>query len=81
MLGTPGSSGDGFEPVTANARIFLPWTSGITGGPSEIVNRLCPLITLRFDSLLLLYGIATAGIPVLSLSNSLAMVKAGDEVP
>jgi len=69
------------QPVTASARVLPPCTSGIAGGPSEMVNRTCPATTLRFDSLRLLYGIATAGMPVFSLSSSVAMVKAGDEVP
>ena len=81
MLGTSGSSEERWEPVTASARVLPPWTRGIAGGPSEMVNRHWPATTLKLDSLLLLYGIATAGIPVLSFSSSLAMVKAGDEVP
>ena len=81
MLGTSGSSGERSEPVTASARVLPPLTSGIAGGPSEIVNRHCALTTHRFNSLLLLKGIATAGMPVLSLNSSLVMVKAGDEVP
>jgi hypothetical protein len=35
---------------------------------------------LSIISLLLLYGIGCAGIPVLSLNNSVVMVNAGDEV-
>ena len=39
------------EPVTAKARVLPLFTSGIAGGPSEIVNRVCPDMTLRLDSL------------------------------
>src|ERR1035437_5996011 len=81
MLGTSGSSGERSEPVTANARVLPPFTSGIAGGPSEIVNKHCSLTTHRFDSLLPLNGIATPGMPVFSFNVSLAMVKAGDDVP
>ena len=45
---------------------------------SEIANKVCPCITLRIISLLLLYGIIWPGIPLLSLSSSLAAVKAGE---
>src|SRR6185437_5992461 len=81
MLGTSGNSGERSEPVTASARALPPFTSGIAGGPSDIVKRLCPDTTLKFDSLLLLYGIATAGIPLLSLNNSVVIVNAGEDVP
>jgi hypothetical protein len=37
----------------------------------------CPSITLRIISLLLLYGIITAGMPDFNFSCSIAMVKAG----
>src|SRR5674476_1355068 len=62
MLGTSGSSGERSEPVTAKARVLPPFTSGIAGGPSEIVSRHCPPSTHRFDSLLPSNGIATAGL-------------------
>src|SRR5262249_58205833 len=81
MLGTSGNSGERSGPVTASARVLPPLTRGIAGGPSEIVKRLCPDTTLRFDSLLLLYGMATAGIPLLSLNSSVVIVNAGEEVP
>src|ERR1041385_4416481 len=80
MLGTSGNSGERAEPVTASARVLPPCTNGIAGGPSEIVNVVCPATTLKLDSLLLLYTTCTAGIPVLSLNNSIGMVKAGDDV-
>ncbi len=54
MLGTSGSSGERSAPVTASARVLPPFTSGIAGGPSEMVKVVCPATTLRFDSLLLL---------------------------
>ena len=69
MLGTSGSSGERSEPVTASARDLPPFTSGIAGGPSEIVNRHCSLTTQRFDSLVPLNGIATPGMPVLSFNR------------
>src|SRR5262245_17338374 len=54
ILGTSVSSDERSEPVTARARILPALTNGMAGGPSEIVNRLCPETTLRFDSLLLI---------------------------
>src|SRR2546426_12096830 len=80
MLGTSGSSEDRCAPVTANARILPPCTSGIVGGPSAMANSELPPAMLSIISLLLLYGTPTAGMPVLSLNSSVVMVKAGEEV-
>ena len=38
-------------------------------------------MTQRLDSLLPLNGMATPGMPVFSFNSSVAIVKAGDDVP
>src|SRR6185437_8794709 len=80
MVGTSGSSGERSLPVTASARSLPALTCGTVGGPSAIVIAVWPLMTARFISLLLLYGIATPGMPDFSFNNSTVMVKAGDDV-
>ena len=81
MLGTLGSSGERSAPVTARARTLPALICGIAGGPSEIASRQFCWITHNTISALLLSGMATPGIPVLSLSSSVEIVKAGDVVP
>jgi hypothetical protein len=53
---------------------------GTVGGPSTIANEECPAMTLVSISLLLLYEIATPGIPLFSFKSSVVMVKAGEVV-
>src|SRR5262245_52026638 len=81
MLGTFGSCGERSEPVTASARTLPELICGIAGGPSEIDSRQFCCMTQRIISLLDLRGIATPGMPVLSLSSSVEIVNAGDVVP
>ena len=54
MLGTSGSSGERTWSVTASAFTLPALICGMAGGPSEIASSVCPCITLRIISLLLL---------------------------
>src|SRR5215470_4936698 len=74
MLGTSGSSAERSAPVTAIPRTLPLLIIGTDGGPSAITNRQFSAATQSTISLLLFHGIATPGMPVLSLSSSDAMV-------
>ena len=80
MVGTSGNSSERSAPVTAKGADLPACTKGTVGGPSPIANSVCSDATLTIISLVLLYGIGTPGMPVLSLSSSVVMVKAGEEV-
>ena len=80
MLGVSGSSLERSAPVTASALTLPALTCGTVGGPSAIVIAVCPWMTLRIISLLLLYGIIVPGMPVFSFNSSVATVKAGEEL-
>src|SRR5579863_7233543 len=80
MLGTLGNCGERSAPVTASAWTLPASTIGTVGGPSAIAIRHCSVATHSSISLLLFHGIATPGMPVLSLSSSVVIVKAGEVV-
>src|SRR6516164_4098893 len=78
ILSTLGSSAARSDPVTAIALTLPPLTCGTVGGGSAIAVMVWPSITLRIISLLLLYGIITAGMPDFNFSCSIAIVNAGE---
>jgi len=78
MLGTSGNSPRVMSPVTAMA---LPPASAISLATRSAAAPLMSLTTtfaLSTISLLLLYGIIVPGMPLLSLSSSVAVMNAGE---